>query len=95
MLDVENIRLHYAQTLEWWLQRYEENVEAMYARCSTRRSCALWRLYLVGSIAAFRSGDLQLFQVVFSRAGTNDIPWTRAHVYRAQVLRGLRGRIAP
>jgi len=36
-----------------------------------------WDLYLAGSEVAFVTGSLQLFQVVFARAGTNAIPWTR------------------
>jgi cyclopropane-fatty-acyl-phospholipid synthase len=40
-----------------------------------------WRLYLAGSIAAFESGDLQLFQILFTREANNDIPWTRAELY--------------
>jgi cyclopropane-fatty-acyl-phospholipid synthase len=42
----------------------------------------MWRLYLAGSIAAFNIGSLQLFQVVFAPQGNNDVPWTRAHLYR-------------
>jgi cyclopropane-fatty-acyl-phospholipid synthase len=42
----------------------------------------VWRMYLASSIAAFRSGTLQLFQVVFTRTGNNDIPWTRRYLYR-------------
>ena len=81
VLDVENIRLHYAKTLEWWLQRYEENVEAVRAMFDETFVRA-WRLYLVGSIAAFVLGRLQLFQVLYARTGANNVPWTRAHVYR-------------
>jgi cyclopropane-fatty-acyl-phospholipid synthase len=81
VLDVENIRLHYAKTLEWWLQRYEENVEAVRAMFDETFVRA-WRLYLVGSIAAFLAGRLQLFQVLFARSGSKTVPWTRAHVYR-------------
>jgi cyclopropane-fatty-acyl-phospholipid synthase len=81
VLDVENIRLHYAKTLEWWLQRYEENVEAVRAMFDETFVRA-WRLYLVGSIAAFLLGRLQLFQVLFARTGAKNVPWTRAHVYR-------------
>jgi cyclopropane-fatty-acyl-phospholipid synthase len=40
-----------------------------------------WRLYLAGSLAAFRSGDMQLFQVGFNRSGQNRIPWTRQYLY--------------
>jgi cyclopropane-fatty-acyl-phospholipid synthase len=81
VLDVENIRLHYAKTLEGWLQRYEENVEAVRAMFDETFVRA-WRLYLVGSIAAFLAGKLQLFQVLFARSGAKTVPWTRAHVYR-------------
>ncbi len=80
VLDVENIRLHYAKTLEGWLERYEENVEAVRAMFDETFVRA-WRLYLVGSIAAFLTGKLQLFQVLFARAGSPNVPWTRAHVY--------------
>jgi cyclopropane-fatty-acyl-phospholipid synthase len=81
VLDVENIRLHYARTLEWWLQRYEENVDAIRAMFDETFVRA-WRLYLTGSIAAFVAGKLQLFQVLFARTGAKNVPWTRAHVYR-------------
>jgi cyclopropane-fatty-acyl-phospholipid synthase len=81
VLDVENIRLHYAKTLEWWLKRYEENVDAVRAMFDETFVRA-WRLYLVGSIAAFLAGKLQLFQVLYARNGAKNVPWTRAHVYR-------------
>ena len=76
VLDVENLRLHYAKTLEHWLQRYEaatDSVAAMFDAGFVRT----WRLYLSGSLAAFRAGNMQLFQVLFSRSRNNQIPWTR------------------
>ncbi|MEO8465645.1 MAG: cyclopropane-fatty-acyl-phospholipid synthase family protein [Gammaproteobacteria bacterium] len=81
VLDLENIRLHYAKTLEWWLQRYEENVEAV-REMFDETFVRAWRLYLAGSIAAFTTGKLQLFQVLYARSGAKNVPWTRAHVYR-------------
>lgn len=78
--DVENLRLHYAKTLQHWLERFEshaEQVAAMYDNTFVRA----WRLYLVGSIAHFNIGALQLFQVVFNRASNNDLLWSRAHLY--------------
>jgi cyclopropane-fatty-acyl-phospholipid synthase len=80
VLDVENLRLHYAQTLRHWLANYElasERVRAMF----DERFVRMWRLYLAGSVAAFTTGTLQLFQVVFAPKANNDIPWTRAHLY--------------
>jgi cyclopropane-fatty-acyl-phospholipid synthase len=42
-----------------------------------------WRLYLAGSEAAFATGWMQLFQVVFVHTGDNDVAWTRDHMYGA------------
>ncbi len=80
VLDVENLRLHYVKTLEHWLERYDaavDKVRDMFGPQFVRT----WRLYLAGSVAAFASGDLQLFQVTFARHGNNRIPWTRAYLY--------------
>jgi cyclopropane-fatty-acyl-phospholipid synthase len=80
VLDVENLRLHYAKTLEHWLERFEkaaDRVEAMFDPSFVR----CWRLYLAGSIAGFTTGSIELFQVVFAHPANHAIPWTRAHVY--------------
>jgi cyclopropane-fatty-acyl-phospholipid synthase len=80
ILDVENLRLHYAQTLRHWLALFEgaaERVRSMFDEKFVR----MWRLYLAGSVAAFSTGSLQLFQVVFAPGESNDIPWTRAYLY--------------
>ena len=82
VLDVENLRLHYARTLEQWLVRYErtyDRVVEMFDEAFARA----WRLYLAGSTASFRVGSMQLFQVTFARGGDNDVPWTRAHLYKS------------
>ena len=42
-----------------------------------------WRLYLAGSIAAFTTGSLQLFQVAFARGTDNELPWSREHLYKS------------
>jgi cyclopropane-fatty-acyl-phospholipid synthase len=81
VLDVENLRLHYAQTLSHWLERFERdvfNIEKTYDKAFVRA----WRLYLAGSIATFTTGYLQLFQVVFARERDNELPSSRAHLYR-------------
>lgn len=81
VLDVENLRLHYAKTLEHWLARFdahETDVAQMFDQAFVRA----WRLYLAGSIAAFTTGSLQLFQVAFVRGTNNDLPWSRAALYR-------------
>ena len=80
VLDVENLRLHYARTLAHWLARFDEaagRVREMF----DERLVRAWRLYLASSLAGFTTGWVQLFQVVFAHSANNDIPWTRGHVY--------------
>lgn len=81
VLDVENLRLHYARTLEHWLERFEQNAEKIEKKYD-RAFARAWRLYLAGSIAGFTAGTMQLFQVLFARGNNNDIPWSRAYQYR-------------
>jgi cyclopropane-fatty-acyl-phospholipid synthase len=83
VLDIENLRLHYAKTLEHWLARFDANAERIEAMFDAR-FVRVWRLYLAGSLAAFTSGQMQLFQVLFNRHGNNQVPWTRAELYREQ-----------
>jgi cyclopropane-fatty-acyl-phospholipid synthase len=80
VLDVENLRLHYANTLRHWLQRYENNVERV-TEMFDADFVRAWRLYLAGSHTAFKMGGMQLFQVTFTRADNNQIPWTRQYLY--------------
>ncbi len=83
ILDVENLRLHYARTLEDWLARYEGNVGQV-QRMFDDKFVRAWRLYLAGSLTTFKTGGLQLFQVTFARGPNNQIPWTREHLYEAR-----------
>lgn len=79
ILDVENLRLHYAKTCQHWLDRFEQNldrVQEMFDETFIRA----WRLYLSGCIANFSIGDLLLYQVVFSRPTNNLIPLTRSYL---------------
>jgi cyclopropane-fatty-acyl-phospholipid synthase len=80
VLDVENLRLHYARTLEHWLDRFERSQHQAAAMYDARFVRA-WRLYLAGSIAAFKTGTLQLYQVVFAGSQCQALPWTRAPLY--------------
>lgn len=81
VLDVENLRMHYAKTVEHWLSRFEGSVDRV-TQMFGPEFVRAWRLYLAGSIAAFRSGSLQLFQIAFAGANCKDLPWTRAHLYQ-------------
>lgn len=78
--DVENLRLHYAKTIEHWMERFEKaapQVRSMYGQWFERA----WRLYLAGALAGFRADTLQLFQISFAGSKHTTIPWTRAALY--------------
>ena len=79
VLDVENLRWHYAKTLEHWLHRFERHYDPVAQRFGSDFA-RMWRLYLAGSIAAFNVGSLQLFQVVFAGRECQGIPWTRSYL---------------
>jgi len=81
VLDVENLRPHYAKTLEQWLARFEKS-EQQISEMFNQEFMRTWRLYLAGAVAGFRAGTLQLFQIVFARTACQRIPWTRAHLYK-------------
>lgn len=80
IIDVENLRLHYARTCATWLENFEsiaDTVEGIYGQEFVR----MWRLYLAGSSAGFQSGTLQLYQVLFAPRGNNKVAWTRDYQY--------------
>ncbi|MFL5244755.1 MAG: class I SAM-dependent methyltransferase [Gemmataceae bacterium] len=83
VLDVENLRLHYAKTLEHWLDRFDRHAEQI-RRMFDDGFVRAWRLYLAGSLAGFTTGFIQLFQVVFAPGTSNAVPWTRQHIYAGQ-----------
>jgi cyclopropane-fatty-acyl-phospholipid synthase len=80
VLDVENLRLHYARTLRHWMDLYEGANDRV-AEMFDEKFVRMWRLYLAGSLAAFTTGTLQLFQVLFAPGTNNNVPWTRDYIY--------------
>jgi cyclopropane-fatty-acyl-phospholipid synthase len=76
VLDIENLRLHYAATLSHWRSRFELASDEVADRFDEAFVRA-WRLYLAGSQVAFMTGWMQLFQIVFARGTSNAVPWIR------------------
>ena len=77
VVDVENLRLHYARTLEHWSAGFAaaaDQIRAAYGEAFFRT----WELYLAGAQAAFATGWMQLFQVVFTPRESPPPSWTRA-----------------
>jgi cyclopropane-fatty-acyl-phospholipid synthase len=80
ILDVENLRLHYARTLAHWAERFalvKDRVRAAFGDDFARA----WELYLAGSQAAFATGWMQLFQVLFAPRSSSPPSWTRSEPY--------------
>jgi cyclopropane-fatty-acyl-phospholipid synthase len=76
ILDIENLRPHYARTLMHWRSRFDaasDEVRSMFDDSFARA----WRLYLAGSEAAFTTGWMQLFQVLFARRQSSAAAWVR------------------
>ncbi len=80
VLDVENLRLHYAFTLDRWVENFERNIDKI-RQMFDENFVRMWRLYLVSSSAGFRYGDNRLFQILFSNGLNNRLPLTREHLY--------------
>ena len=80
--DIEPWRLHYALTLDHWIQRFEahrDEIAALY----DDRFIRMWRFYLVASAETFRHGRQAVFQFQLSRKmGT--APLTRDYIYAAK-----------
>jgi cyclopropane-fatty-acyl-phospholipid synthase len=86
IIDVENLRLHYARTLAHWGERFaaaRDDVRQRYGDEFARG----WELYLAGSEAAFATGWLQLYQIVFSPREAAPPSWTRADLYDSRGVR--------
>ena len=88
VVDVENLRRHYAPTLDAWAERFERRWDEIHALDPQRfdeRFRRIWRAYLVGCAEMFRSpaGYTHLFQIVFSKGlvSVTGYPMSREHVY--------------
>jgi cyclopropane-fatty-acyl-phospholipid synthase len=82
--DVENLREHYDLTLRAWVEGLKRNAETLLKQVS-ETTYRTWLLYIAGSAAAFRRGDIALYQMLLSRPdrGESGLPLTREGWYRA------------
>jgi len=80
-VDIENLRLHYSATLDEWAKRFEKNSDQI-KKMFDERLVRTWRMYLRGSSAAFRWGDIRLYQILFTNGLNNSLPMTREHLYK-------------
>jgi cyclopropane-fatty-acyl-phospholipid synthase len=86
--DVEVLRLHYAETLKAWRERFlarRAEAQTLY----DERFVRMWDFYLAGSEACFRLGQQNVFQIQLVH-DVSALPITRD--YMAEGERRLRGR---
>ena len=89
--DVEVLRLHYAETLKAWRERFtahRDEARALY----DDRFCRMWEFYIAGAEAGFREGALVVFQLQMIRDRAT-LPLTRDYMTdfdRAQAQAPMR-----
>jgi len=92
--DIEILRLHYAETLKAWRERFlvhREQVERIY----DQRFVRMWEFYLALSEMAFREGNMMVFQIQLTKR-QGIVPMTRDYIpaqeARLRILEGQHGR---
>lgn len=78
--DVENLRLHYARTIDHWTERFESNIYKI-REMFDDRFARMWRLYLNYTSVGFKYGDLALYQIVFTNGFNNTERLTNKSLY--------------
>lgn len=91
MTDIEVLRIHYAETLKAWRERFNAR-RAEAAKLYDERFCRLWEFYLAACETGFRHGGLVIFQLQLARR-IDAVPLTRNYIELAEAaLREAEGR---
>jgi cyclopropane-fatty-acyl-phospholipid synthase len=94
LTDIEILRLHYAETLKAWRERFlarREEAERLY----DARFCRMWEFYLSSAEMAFREQGMMVFQAQLTRR-QGVVPITRDYIMREEArLRGVEGGHRP
>jgi cyclopropane-fatty-acyl-phospholipid synthase len=80
--DLEVLRLHYAETLRAWRQRFLANWDKA-AAIQDETFCRMWEFYLAASETAFRYQNLVVFQLQLTKR-LQALPITRDYMYKAE-----------
>jgi cyclopropane-fatty-acyl-phospholipid synthase len=86
--DTEVLRLHYADTLKLWRQRFNarrQEARALY----DERFCRMWEFYLAGSETSFRVDGHMVFQIQLAKR-QDVVPMTRDYIGQAEAALRLR-----
>jgi cyclopropane-fatty-acyl-phospholipid synthase len=80
--DIEILRLHYAETLRCWWERFEAS-RAEIAALYDERFCRMWEFYLAGAEMGFRYGTHMVFQLQLTRS-SRALPITRDYMFEGE-----------
>ncbi len=80
--DVENLREHYALTLQHWVRRLQSRWDEA-VQASDEVTARIWRLYMAASAYGFDIGNINVNQTLLLKAvpGQRHLPWTRSDLY--------------
>jgi len=89
--DIEILRLHYAETLKAWRERFMARREEA-IQLYDERFARMWEFYLASSEMAFRKQNLMNLQIQLTKR-QGIVPMTRDYIAREeQRLRAVEGR---
>jgi len=77
--DIEILRLHYAETLAHWYERFQARREKA-LELFDERFCRMWEYYLAACEMMFRNGNLMVFQLQLAHK-RDAVPLTREYLY--------------
>jgi cyclopropane-fatty-acyl-phospholipid synthase len=92
--DIEILRLHYADTLRAWRERFLAHRE-LAERLYDQRFARMWEFYLAASEMAFREQAMMVMQIQLTKR-QDVVPVTRDYIQREEArLRALEGGRQP
>jgi cyclopropane-fatty-acyl-phospholipid synthase len=80
--DIEILRLHYAETLRAWRERFLAHLEEV-ERIYDKRFVRMWEFYLAASEMSFREQNLMVFQIQLTKR-QGIVPITRDYIMREE-----------
>jgi len=90
--DIEVLRLHYAETLRHWRQRFQAN-RARIRELYDERFCRMWEIYLGGTELSFIHQNMVVFQIQLTKR-LDAVPLTRDYMVLPPMETGSAGRAA-
>jgi len=80
IIDIDNLRLHYARTLHFWRENFERNIDKV-RKMFDERFIRMWRVYLSGAMTSFSDGPMTLSQILIAKGRLNNVRLNRRAFY--------------